>query len=65
MAESSKRASMLRNKQMVMVAAVGAGVLLVSLAAAYFTNSATKPSVLSVEKPATKSLALGASSTDK
>ena len=65
MAESSKRASMLRNKQMVMVAAVGAGVLLVSLAAAYFTNSATKPTVLSVEKPATKSLALGASSTDK
>jgi len=65
MAESSKRASMLRNKQMVMVLGVGAAVAVLSLAAAYFTTTAPKPGALSVEKPATKSLALGASSTDK
>ena len=65
MAESSKRAAMLRNKQMVMVLGVSAAVLAVSLFAAYFTQNASKPVSLAVEKPATKSLALGSSSTDK
>jgi len=65
MADTSRRASTLRNKQLLMMAGAGGAVLAVSLAAAYFTNSTSKPTALSVEKPATKSLTLGSSSTEK
>ena len=65
MADTSRRASTLRNKQLLMMAGAGGAVLAASLAAAYFTNSTSKPTAMSVEKPATKSLTLGSSSTEK
>ena len=65
MADTSRRAATLRNKQMLMMAGAGAVVLAVSLGAAFFTDSGSKPTALSVEKPATKSLSLGSSSTEK
>jgi len=65
MAETSRRATTLRNKQMLMMLGAGAVVLAVSLGAAFLTDSGSKPGALSVEKPATKSLTLGSSSTEK
>lgn len=64
MAEITKRASMLRKKQLMLLLGVGAFVLLVSVIAS-FVMAPTKKHDANVEKPKTRQITLGGTATDK
>lgn len=64
MAEITKRASMLRKKQLMLLLGVGAFVLLVSVIAS-FVMAPTKKHDANVDKPKTRQITLGGTATDK
>lgn len=64
MAEVSKRAALVRKKQMIVLGAVGAAIAVVSIGASVWLQP-TKKSDNPADAPKTKQLSLGGSSTDK